>query len=72
MTTWNDKDSLIADSESWGLFERSDGFYEIQRCDDHDKQWTDDEAYAFVKAKADAGSDTHKKALLLHGTRWPK
>lgn len=65
---WTDHDALVADRESWGLFQRTgDGTYQIQRVDEHEKDWSDHEAYCFVRAKAEAGSEPHRKAIILHG-----
>lgn len=70
---WTDKEHQEAFSEGWCLSERSNGKYEIQRCDELEF-WSNDIGpvlHCVAKALYE-GSHTHHLALCLHGTKWPQ
>lgn len=60
-------DEYLNEKESWGIFERSDGFYEIEALDDGIKNWDDDMALSFVISQAIKGSKRHARALWADG-----
>jgi len=62
----------LAASEGWCLSERSDGYLEIQRCDDDPQERfaTDLEAVDHVSRKAREGSYPHQLAMHLDGTQY--
>jgi hypothetical protein len=59
-----------ATREGWCLSERSDGYLEIQRCDDDGRFATDQDAVDYVAAQARAGNYPHQLAMHLDGTRY--
>jgi hypothetical protein len=65
---WPDQFQKLAAAEGWDLFEcEEEDECQLQREDDLDLFSTDDEALAFVKARAAAGSELHALALRLCG-----
>lgn len=58
--------------EGWGLWTRSDGFYEIQKFDEDPSRRfsSDDQAVQHVRARARSGSTMHVRAVALHGRRY--
>ncbi len=75
-------DEPTAMAEGWLLSQRADGLWEIQRYDDATSRsdslrgdglppfTTDDDAEAYVREMAEAGSRMHAEALKINGTRW--
>jgi hypothetical protein len=58
------------EDEGWCISNGEDGFEEIQKLDHQDTFKSDAEAYEFVKARAEAGSADHIRAIhyvLQHG-----
>ena len=71
---WTRKHSKAAQQEGWDLFERDDGYYEIERCDDDPEErfTTDQEALDHVSKQARGGSLLHQVALHLDETKYPQ
>ncbi|EKQ70321.1 hypothetical protein OsccyDRAFT_0602 [Leptolyngbyaceae cyanobacterium JSC-12] len=62
---WTKEDSIQAVTEGWDVFHN--GFvYQIQRLDEAEIFDEDFRAIKFVCRKAEAGSELHKKALIIH------
>lgn len=62
-------DNAQALTEGWMLSERDDGHLQVQMDDDQPNVFDGDfQAFCFVKARALAGSDYHRRAVDLHGT----
>lgn len=60
-------DTRLSFREGWGLFSvDSTDMVEIQRDDESEKIDSDEEAVKYVRAKAEAGSDYHRKAIEIH------
>jgi len=70
---WSSEDNEASTAEGWllsvaiGSQYILEGAYDIQKADDIGLFNSGDAAIAHVKAKADAGSELHLKALRLHG-----
>ncbi len=65
--SWSVADSEAAAKEGWDVFfiDSDDARPEIEKVDETDAFADDSEACAFVAAKAAAGSELHRRALLL-------
>lgn len=71
-------DAVMA-AEGWALFDVGGGLFEIERDDEADRFATDDDAVAWVRARAAEGSQPHIDALRRHdrdepvlaARRWP-
>jgi len=62
---WTPEDSVQAQTEGWDVFHN--GFVHlIQRLDEAEIFDEDFRAIKFVCRKAEAGSELHKKALIIH------
>ena len=64
---WKPEYDSRAAGEGWGMFDCSDGFFQLQADDNHTTFHGDAEAVAFVVRKALAGSKLHLLALYLDG-----
>lgn len=62
---WTALQDRIAQAEGWCLSERSDGYYEIQKCDGSARFDTDQKALEYVRERARKGGFVHQRALRL-------
>jgi hypothetical protein len=73
---WTEEDQAAAEREGWCLFEIGGGLWELQRDDDSEAFWNDDEALRVVAERATlpyaasqrngAPPSLHARALALH------
>lgn len=66
LTAWDEMVSFPPADEGWNLFESDTYGFEIERDEDEDAFATDDEALAYVRARAKGGSPLHQMALAIH------
>lgn len=62
---WTKTNQAAAHKEGWGLYKQDDGTFRIERCDESDALESDNDAVAFVTARAIAGDERCAKALQI-------
>jgi hypothetical protein len=62
---WTDQDQLTALAQGWGVFNNSDHGTQIERRDETMQFDSDEDALAFVEAKAREGFGLHRRALAF-------